>query len=126
MTGTGSSEILVAGAGPAGMIAALAFAQAGFSVTLAGPPSQSDDRRTTALMMPSLAFLRELGLFEALIEDAAPLGAMRIVDATSRLIRSPTVMFRASEIGEDAFGYNIPNGSLLQALEAAVRERGVV
>jgi len=126
MTGTGSSEILVACAGPAGMIAALAFAQAGFSVTLAGPPAQSDDRRTTALMMPSLAFLRELGLFEALVEDAAPLGAMRIVDATSRLIRSPTVMFRASEIGEDAFGYNIPNGRLLQALEAAVRERGVI
>jgi 2-octaprenyl-6-methoxyphenol hydroxylase len=122
MTGKDSSDILVAGAGPAGMVAALAFAEAGFTVTLAGPPAQADDRRTTALMTPSLSFLRELGLFEALVETAAPLRAMRIIDGTSRLVRSPTVTFRASEIGEDAFGYNIPNGHLLGSLEAAVSE----
>jgi 2-octaprenyl-6-methoxyphenol hydroxylase len=121
MTGTKSSEILVAGAGPAGMIAALAFAEAGFSVTLAGPPSAHEDRRTTALMMPSVIFLKELGLFDALVAEAAVLRAMRIVDGTSRLVRSPTVTFRASEIGEDAFGYNIPNNHLLRCLEEAVR-----
>ena len=116
MAETNSSEILVAGAGPAGMIAALAFAGNGFSVTLAGPPPPPDDRRTTALMMPSLAFLKEFGLFDALAEGAAPLRAMRIVDGTSRLVRSPTVTFRASEIGEAAFGYNIPNRHLLNCL----------
>jgi 2-octaprenyl-6-methoxyphenol hydroxylase len=126
MTETRSSEILVAGAGPAGMIAALAFADAGFPVTLAGPPAPPDDRRTTALMMPSLAFLKELGLFDALTERAAPLRAMRIVDGTSRLVRSPTVTFRASEIGETAFGYNIPNKHLLNCLEAAVRGNGAI
>ncbi|MDN5926893.1 MAG: UbiH/UbiF family hydroxylase [Hyphomicrobiales bacterium] len=126
MTETNSSEILVAGAGPAGMIAALAFACNGFSVTLAGPPAAPDDRRTTALMMPSLAFLKELGLFDALTESAAPLRAMRIVDGTSRLVRSPTVTFRASEIGETAFGYNIPNKHLLNCLETAVRENGAI
>ena len=119
-------EILVAGAGPAGMIAALAFANAGFSVTLAGPVAASGDRRTTALMMPSMLFLKELGLFDALTREAAPLSAMRIVDATSRLIRSPTVTFRASEIGEVAFGYNIPNGHLLSTLDAAVREHTAI
>jgi 2-octaprenyl-6-methoxyphenol hydroxylase len=121
MTRKDSAEILVAGAGPTGMIAALAFAEAGFAVTLAGPASRSDDRRTTALMTPSMAFLKELGLFEDLTEKAAPLKAMRIIDATSRLIRSPTVTFRANEIGEEAFGYNIPNEHLLRCLEAAVR-----
>lgn len=126
MTETNSSEILVAGAGPAGMIAALAFADAGFSVTLAGPPPSPDDRRTTALMMPSLAFLKERGLFETLAERGAPLRAMRIVDATSRLVRSPAVTFRASEIGETAFGYNIPNRHLLNRLDAAVRENGAI
>ena len=45
---------------------------------------------------------------------------MRIVDATSRLMRSPVVTFRASEIGEDSFGLNMPNGALLSALEKAV------
>lgn len=126
MNGTKSSDILVAGAGPAGMIAALAFAGAGFSVVLAGSPAQPEDRRTTALMMPSLTFLKELGLFDALVREAAPLGAMRIVDATSRLVRSPTVTFRASEIGEEAFGYNIPNAHLLSCLEAALREHGAI
>jgi 2-octaprenyl-6-methoxyphenol hydroxylase len=106
------------------MIAALGFAEAGFSVTLAGPPSAQEDRRTTALMMPSLAFLDELGLFDVLVKEAAPLVAMRIVDGTSRLVRSPTVTFRASEIGEQAFGYNIPNEHLLRCLEEAVREHG--
>ena len=38
---------------------------------------------------------------------------MRIADATSRLVRSPTVTFRASEIGEDSFGLNMPNDALL-------------
>jgi 2-octaprenyl-6-methoxyphenol hydroxylase len=126
MAETNSSEILVAGAGPAGMIAALAFAGKGFSVTLAGPPATPDDRRTTALMMPSLAFLKEFRLFDTLAEGAAPLRAMRIVDGTSRLVRSPTVTFRASEIGEAAFGYNIPNKHLLSRLEAAVREHGAI
>jgi 2-octaprenyl-6-methoxyphenol hydroxylase len=121
-----AGEILVAGAGPAGMIAALAFANAGFSVTLAGPPARPDDRRTTALMMPSLAFLKELGLFDRLVEDAAPLRAMRIVDGTSRLVRGPAVTFRASEIGEAAFGYNIPNRHLLSCLEASVREHDAI
>jgi 2-octaprenyl-6-methoxyphenol hydroxylase len=126
MRKTASSEILVAGAGPAGMIAALAFAEAGFSVTLAGPTAPPGDRRTTALMMPSMMFLKELGLFEALAMEAAPLGAMRIVDGTTRLVRSPTVTFRASEIGEEAFGYNIPNEHLLRSLDAAVRKRGTI
>jgi 2-octaprenyl-6-methoxyphenol hydroxylase len=77
-------------------------------------------------MMPSLAFLKEFGLFDALAEGAAPLRAMRIVDGTSRLVRSPTVTFRASEIGEAAFGYNIPNRHLLNCLEAAVRGHGAI
>src|SRR5690606_5761226 len=51
---------------------------------------------------------------------AAPLRVMRIVDATTRLIRSPAVTFRASEIGEDHFGLNIPNSHLNAALEQAV------
>jgi 2-octaprenyl-6-methoxyphenol hydroxylase len=108
------------------MIAALAFAEAGFSVTLAGPAAPSGDRRTTALMTPSMNFLNGLGLFEALAREAAPLRAMRIVDGTTRLVRSPTVTFRASEIGEDAFGYNIPNEHLLRSLDTAVHVRGAI
>ncbi len=112
--------ILVAGTGPAGLIAALAMSRAGFDVTLVGPPASLADGRTTALMSPAIAWLDELGVADRFRDEAAALRVMRIVDATGRLIRSPTVTFHASEIGEDAFGLNIPNRALNAALSNAV------
>ncbi|MCO5148272.1 MAG: UbiH/UbiF family hydroxylase [Aquamicrobium sp.] len=119
------TDIIVAGTGPAGLTAALALAQAGFSVALAGPPVAGGDRRTTALMKPSLDFLERLGLLEAIRPQAAPLRAMRIADATARLLRSPTVTFRAAEIGEEMFGMNIPNAHLNAVLDNAVKDWAV-
>lgn len=116
------ADIVVAGTGPVGLMSALSLGRAGFRVALAGPPANLADRRTTALMKPSLDFLDELGLLDALRTDAAPLKVMRIADATQRLLRSPVVTFRASEIGEDYFGLNIPNHRLLAALDEAVSE----
>ena len=115
-----NARIIIAGTGPVGLTAALALADIGMPVTLAGPPPSSDDRRTTALMTPALAFLDGLGILTALEPKAAPLKVMRIADATKRLIRSPVVTFRAAEIGEDHFGLNIPNRDLNAALESAV------
>ncbi|HWD13396.1 UbiH/UbiF family hydroxylase [Pseudochrobactrum sp. sp1633] len=115
-----SDRILVSGSGPAGMIAALAMAQAGYDVLLAGPVSDQDDRRTTALMMPAIEYLDSLGIWQTIRPDTAALASMRIVDGTRRLIRSPAVTFRASEIGTEAFGYNIPNLVLNRALHEAV------
>lgn len=114
------TDILVAGTGPAGLITALALAGSGFSVLLAGPQPRADDRRTTALMMPALRFLESLGIGDRIASDSAPLEAMRIVDGTARLIRSPTVTFRASEIGEAHFGLNVPNAHLNATLQAAI------
>jgi 2-octaprenyl-6-methoxyphenol hydroxylase len=71
-------------------------------------------------MMPAMKLMERLGLADGLKADAAPLKTMRIVDATSRLVRSPVVTFRSSDIGEDAFGYNIPNAHLSRQLEEAV------
>ncbi len=115
-----SKRILVAGTGPAGLIGALAIARLGIDVVLVGPRAGQDDGRTTALMRPALKLLEDIGVLAGLAYKAAPLKVMRIVDATTRLIRSPVVTFRASEIGEDAFGLNIPNPELNAALETAV------
>ena len=123
MSADRATDILIAGTGPAGMIAALALADASFEVVLAGPRPTHEDRRTTALMMPAMKLMERLDLAEGLKSEAAPLKTMRIIDATSRLIRSPVVTFRSSEIGEDAFGYNVPNMQLSRQLETAVRER---
>ncbi|RFC65601.1 MULTISPECIES: UbiH/UbiF family hydroxylase [Mesorhizobium] len=115
------SSIIVAGTGPAGLIAALALARKGFAISLVGPQVNQADRRTTALMVPSLQFLDSLGVLDALEAEAAPLVKMRIVDATDRLIRAPVVTFSAAEISEPYFGLNIGNKTLNTALDAAVR-----
>lgn len=123
MDDTEEADVIVAGTGPVGMIAALALVERGFAVTLCGPDAGTGDGRTTALMLPALEMLESLGMRDALASQVAPLQVMRIVDATRRLIRSPVVTFRASEIGESAFGLNIANAALISVLERRVLER---
>ncbi len=115
-------DVLVAGNGPAGCAAALAFAAAGFKVALAGPARRGADLRTTALMVPAVHLLERLGVWENIQPYAAPLKAMRIIDGTNRLLRAPTVTFQAGEIGEAAFGWNMPNEALLGSLQAGLDE----
>lgn len=119
-------RVIVAGTGPAGLIAALAFADAGFGVSLVGPEANAQDGRTTALMNPALVMLDRLGVLKPLAHKAAPLKIMRIVDATSRLIRSPVVTFRASEIDEHRFGLNMPNAVLNQTLAETVASQPAI
>ena len=109
-------EVAVVGGGPAGLTAAIALASAGIETALIGRPPQSPDHRTTALLAGSVAALETLGIWSACRDFAAPLRVMRIVDATTRLLRAPEVRFDAAEIGLEAFGYNIENRNLLAAL----------
>src|SRR5262245_4510604 len=117
MTGRLTVEAAVVGAGPAGLTAAIALADAGVETALIArkaPP----DHRTSALLAGSVAALDTLGVWAGCAARAAPLRVMRIVDATARLIRAPEVVFAAAEIGLDAFGHNIENRHLVAALEA--------
>jgi 2-octaprenyl-6-methoxyphenol hydroxylase len=102
------------------MCAALAFANAGFSVALIGPKRVGADQRTTALMLPAINLLSDMGVWQDIVASAAPLKKMRILDGTTRLIRSQPVTFHASTINEEAFGWNMPNESLLEALEGSI------
>ncbi|KQY26752.1 UbiH/UbiF family hydroxylase [Rhizobium sp. Root482] len=116
-------EIAVVGAGLAGSLAALAFADTGRSVALIAPAPGRPDGRTTALMDQSLDLLRRLGLWEAVAPLAAPLASMRIIDGTDRLLRAPTVTFHAAEVGLQAFGHNIPNAPFLDLLDREASKR---
>jgi 2-octaprenyl-6-methoxyphenol hydroxylase len=108
-------EVVIIGGGPAGLTAAVALAGAGIETALVAP-APPDDNRTTALLGISVTALETLGAWEACREFAAPMREMRLVDDTARLIRAPEVRFAASEIGLDAFGYNIENRHLVAAL----------
>ncbi len=116
--GCGAVEVIVVGAGPAGLTAAIALAAAGVETALIAKAPGRLDNRTTALLAGSVAALEALKAWEACRAQAAALRAIRLVDDTPRLLRAPEVMFTASEIGLEAFGYNVENRHLLAALEA--------
>ncbi|KQX42845.1 hypothetical protein ASD04_02485 [Devosia sp. Root436] len=111
------ADAIVVGGGLAGAAAAIAVARAGLR-TIHLAPSGPPDRRTSALMMPSVDFLRSAGL----IDEPAALGhaltQIRIIDATGRLIRAPETLFDATEAGMDAFGWNFANMRLLERFHA--------
>ena len=117
-----SHDCVVVGAGPVGLAAALALRQAGFDAVCAGPAPNPDrpDRRTTALLHGSVRFLDALGVWNRFSAEAAPLSALRLVDRTGRLFRAPDMIFEAGEIGESAFGYNIPNTRIVSGLMDAL------
>lgn len=117
--------IAVVGNGPVGLAAAILLDGLGFAVTLVGPDETRGDRRTSALLGSSVDFLERLGVWNEIVSVGAPLRRLRIVDATGRLIRAPEVTFDASEVGRDAFGYNIPNAALVRVLEARLAQGGV-
>ena len=111
-----ASDAIVVGGGPAGLIAAIALAREGVQTTLLAPKPPHTDHRTTALLGSSVDILKNLGLWTLIERTAAPLRKLRLVDGTRRLIRTPEVLFEATEIGLDAFGYNIANDALLSVL----------
>jgi 2-octaprenyl-6-methoxyphenol hydroxylase len=113
---------IVVGGGPAGLTAAISLAEGGVNTTLVGLPAAKADNRTTALLAGSVVALETLGVWPSCAENAAPLRTMRIVDNTGRLWRAPEVKFSADEIGLDAFGHNIENCHLVDALAKRARQ----
>lgn len=114
-------DVVVVGGGLAGRCAALGFAAAGFDTALVASEAPRD-RRSTAVMGRALDLLEGLGLGDVVASRGEALATMRIIDDTGRLIRAPTAEFRASEIDRPAFGYNILNADLAEALDDRIEE----
>lgn len=111
-------EAVIVGGGLAGVAAAVAVARAGLA-TLHIAPKGPPDRRTSALMGPSVDYLTASGMIGDPAGIGHPLTQIRIIDATHRLIRAPETLFDAAEAGLPAFGWNFPNVALLEAFKAA-------
>ena len=115
-------DVLIAGAGLAGLTAAYGMARAGFDVACCGAAERTGRGRTVALLNQSGAFLKSLGLWADLEARAAPLRSLRLIDDTGGFFPPRPVEFHAAEIGLDAFGWNIDNDLMAEALAAKVAQ----
>jgi 2-octaprenyl-6-methoxyphenol hydroxylase len=113
-------DVLIGGAGLAGLTAAFGLAQAGFEIVCCGATERTGRGRTVALLDQSVAFLDSLGLWASLQSRAAPLRSLRVIDDTGGFFPPRPVEFHAAEIGLDAFGWNIENDLMAEALAAGV------
>ena len=120
-------DVIVAGAGPAGLAAACLLALDGRRVALvARAAGDTKDPRTVALMRPSITLLMHLGIWPGTLRDRTEaLRKLRLVDDTASLFKAPTITFDPAEIGEEAFGWNFPLEILIPALFARAQELGV-
>jgi 2-octaprenyl-6-methoxyphenol hydroxylase len=117
---------IISGAGPAGLTAAILLAQEHVSCAIVAPAVAVDDNRTVALMQPSMRLLKFIGIWPGNLEaHCAPLQHLHMIDDTGNLVQAPNIEFSASEMGHDAFGWNVPIARLIPALRARAEELGV-
>ena len=125
-----SHSICVVGGGLVGLVAALQLSAAvsgqGKTIALVARRGASNDPRTTAMLMPAIDMLDRLGVWEAIKPLTAPLRTMRLIDGSKRLIRAPLTDFNAGEIGQEAFGYNVPNADMIAELEEQIEKNSSI
>lgn len=117
---TNRTNIIISGGGIAGLTSAILLADAGFTVALIDPAfpkplnKTEPGGRTVALMNTSLSVLQDAGVWPSLKPHAGRLCIMNIIDVS--LSDSVESTFYAQDIGQDEFGYNIPNSLVRAAL----------
>ncbi|MFT4077747.1 FAD-dependent monooxygenase [Rhodomicrobium sp.] len=129
MSFTQRSDVIVVGAGPAGLAAAIGCRDAGLTATVVDTSPAASARaatgRSAALFNTTVAFLARLGIWDRCAPHAEPLRALQFIDDTGRRFRAPDALFEAAEIGEEAFGCNIANADLARVLKEIAEEMGI-
>ena len=112
------TDILIAGGGTAGLAAAAAFGSLGLRVTCVDPaPAEAPDGpdadlRTTAILQPGRGLLDQAGLWERLAPRRRPFGSCGSSTPRGRPVERA---FDAGDLGDQPFGWNIPNLVLKRA-----------
>jgi len=129
MSESNQADVIVVGAGPAGLAAALGCLKAGLAPavvdTSKSASTYASKGRSAALFNKTIAFLQRVGVWEGCKAHAEPLKALQFIDDTGRRFRAPDCVFHAEEIGETAFGYNIANADLAAAFQAEAEKRNL-
>ena len=114
-------DIVISGGGIAGLVAAVAFGDAGFDVLCVDPKppvtnrdTTGADLRTTAYLQPGQTFLQTIGIWPLVADRSAPLQIMRIVDAAGPDL--VTKDFNATDISDAPFGWNVGNWDMRDGL----------
>ncbi len=118
-------KAIIVGSGPAGLAAACLLAHDSIKTAVVAPVPL-EDQRTTALMDPAIRMLKYIGIWPGSIADhCAPLKHLHIIDDTGNTVTAPRIEFASTELGLDAFGYNVPLSALVPALKSRATELGV-
>lgn len=113
-------DILIAGAGHAGLLLAGALGRSGFRVAIVEPApfraiaEPTPDGRTLALMRSSRAAMEQLGAWAAVEAAVAPVLGAEVVDESS----GGRVEYRRDRAEEPPFAYGVVNTDLRRALLA--------
>ena len=115
------ADILIAGGGIAGLTLAALLGKAGIAVHIIDnfPPEPlkktKPSARTIALMQSSVNIIKATGVWDQCKSFSAALKTMRITD------EEIDIEFDAFEIGQEEFGFNVPNSILRAALYEQVQ-----
>lgn len=126
------ADIIIAGGGLNGSTLALAFASAGFQVTIVDPLPKASrgagdfDGRGYALSIASCRVLRALGIWDMVGGEAQPILDIVVTDGRAGEGPSPFVLhFDHTEIEEGPMGFMIEDRVLRPALLSALDKAGV-
>ncbi|MGB0720140.1 MAG: FAD-dependent oxidoreductase, partial [Bdellovibrionales bacterium] len=126
------TDIIIAGAGAAGLTLAVLLARTGLRVCVIDPADEAalqetaNTGRSVALMNSSLNILRAAGVWPDLQQHSGKLAAMRLIDDSMAGRDMTREEFDAIEIGEEQFSYNIPAALLRARLYEQARRQSAI
>ena len=124
-------DVLIAGGGLAGLVAALAIARSAPDMSVevvdAKPPLAGvSDERASAVAAAARRMLEQLDVWAGLEADAEPIRSMEITDSrTGDAVRPVFLTFDANVSEGEPFAHMVPNEPLIVALRGAAEGAGI-